>query len=296
MKGAMIKAFGALMCDLWKCSDEAERVLTTAPLKSQIQLFASRFMDHQQQDAQEFLRFLLEGLHEDVNRVTSRPKLIMTDIDDSISVSQKSMKAWERFLRLENSKFVDLFVGQLKSTLRCTVCGHASVTFDQFWNLSLPIPSKTGQVRLQACFELFTKEEVLDGDEKPTCSKCQKLQKCTKGFSIQKFPLILVVHWKRFSSQEMFRGKLDTAVDFSGNRLDLSPYSAGRAPCRYNLYGVVNHSGTLISGHYTACCRHPYTDEWYEYNDSSVHPVTRDNVNSGEGYVFFFELAGSSHG
>ena len=50
---------------------------------------------------------------------------------------------------------------------RCTACGHASVTFDPFWDLSLPIPSKTGQVRLQACFDLFTKEEVLDGDEKP---------------------------------------------------------------------------------------------------------------------------------
>ena len=50
---------------------------------------------------------------------------------------------------------------------RCTVCGHASVTFDPFWDLSLPIPSRSGQLRLQACFDLFTKEEVLDGDEKP---------------------------------------------------------------------------------------------------------------------------------
>ena len=44
------------MCDLWKRSDEAERVLTTAPFKSQIQRFAPRFMGYQQQDAQEFLR------------------------------------------------------------------------------------------------------------------------------------------------------------------------------------------------------------------------------------------------
>ncbi|XP_043232925.1 ubiquitin carboxyl-terminal hydrolase 2-like isoform X2 [Amphibalanus amphitrite] len=295
MKGALIKAFGALMCDLWKRSDEPDRVLTTAPFKSQIQRFAPRFMGYQQQDAQEFLRYLLEGLHEDVNRVTSRPKPITTDIDDSLSASQKSMEAWKRFLRLENSKFVDLFVGQLKSTLRCTVCGHASVTFDPFWDLSLPIPSRSGQVRLQACFDLFTKEEVLDGDEKPTCSKCQKRQKCTKSFSIQKFPRILVVHLKRFSPQERFRGKLNTTVDFSVNGLDLSPYSAGQTPCRYNLYGVANHSGTLFSGHYTAYCRHPYTAEWYEYNDSRVHVMNQRNVNSGEAYVLFFELAGSTH-
>ena len=34
----------------------------------------------------------------------------------------------------------DLFMGQLKSTLRCLHCGHTSVTFDPFWDLSLTIP------------------------------------------------------------------------------------------------------------------------------------------------------------
>jgi ubiquitin carboxyl-terminal hydrolase 2/21 len=68
---------------------------------------------------------------------------------------------------MDNSKVVDIFVGQLKSTLRCTSCGHCSVTFDPFWDLSLPIPVRTGQVRLQQCFDHFTREEVLDGDEKP---------------------------------------------------------------------------------------------------------------------------------
>ncbi|KAF0288994.1 Ubiquitin carboxyl-terminal hydrolase 2 [Amphibalanus amphitrite] len=294
-KGSLMNTFSALIRDMWTSSDETERVLTTAPLKSMIQRLAPRFMGSQQQDAQEFLRYLLQGLHEDVNRVTSRPKPITTDIDDSLSASQKSMEAWKRFLRLENSKFVDLFVGQLKATLRCTVCGHASVTFDPFWDLSLPIPSRSGQVRLQACFDLFTKEEVLDGDEKTTCSKCQTRQKCTRSLSIQKFPRILVVHLKRFSPQERFRGKLNTTVDFSVNGLDLSPYSAGQTPCRYSLYGVANHSGTLLSGHYTAHCRHPYTAEWYEYNDSRVHVMDQRNVNSGKAYVLFFELAGSKH-
>ena len=41
--------------------------------------------------------------------------------------------------------FLDLFVGQLKSELICQFCGYKSVTFDPFWDLSLPIPkvSKT---------------------------------------------------------------------------------------------------------------------------------------------------------
>lgn len=83
------------------------------------------------------------------------------------SDQQKALESWKRYLRMDNSKVVDIFVGQLKSTLRCTSCGHCSVTFDPFWDLSLPIPVRTGQVRLQQCFDHFTREEVLDGDEKP---------------------------------------------------------------------------------------------------------------------------------
>ena len=59
--------------------------------------------------------------------------------------------------------------------------------------------------------------------------------------------------------------------------------------------GVANHSGTLLSGHYTAYCRHPCTAEWYDYNDSRVHVMDQRNVNSGKAYVLFFELAGSKH-
>lgn len=41
-------------------------------------------MGYAQQDAQEFLRYLLEGLHEDVNRVTEKPKPILTEIDEKL--------------------------------------------------------------------------------------------------------------------------------------------------------------------------------------------------------------------
>lgn len=81
--------------------------------------------------------------------------------------AEKAQQSWMRYLRMDNSRIVDIFVGQLKSTLRCTHCQHSSVTFDPFWDLSLPVPQKTGQLRLSQCLDSFTKEETLDGDEKP---------------------------------------------------------------------------------------------------------------------------------
>ncbi|XP_071559088.1 uncharacterized protein [Temnothorax nylanderi] len=288
MKGALIKAFSQVIHELWEVG--GDHVVNTTALKSQIQRFAPRFMGYSQQDAQEFLRYLLEGLHEDVNRVTIKLPPIHGDIPDSYTDMQKAVESWKRYLRSEDSTIVDVFVGQLRSSLRCTSCDHVSVTLDPFWDLSLPIPARSGTVKLSQCLEHFTREEVLDGDEKPTCSKCQMRRKCTKSFSIQKFPKILVIHLKRFSPMERFRGKLNVMVDFPLTGLDLSAFAAPRVPgCTYNLYGVANHSGTTYSGHYTAYCKHPYSGEWHEYNDSRVSVVSTRSVVSSEAYVLFYE-------
>ena len=83
MKGALIKAFSQVIHELWRIG--GDHVINTIAFKSQVQKFAPRFMGYSQQDAQEFLRYLLEGLHEDVNRVKSRPQPIYTDIPDHYS-------------------------------------------------------------------------------------------------------------------------------------------------------------------------------------------------------------------
>ena len=92
---------------------------------------------------------------------------------------QKAAESWRRYLRIDDSRIVDLFVGQLKSTLKCSVCGHKSVTFDPFWDLSLPISdSRCTASTLQQCLEFFTKEEVLDGDEKPVSACIDFFRMC----------------------------------------------------------------------------------------------------------------------
>ncbi|XP_032780533.2 ubiquitin carboxyl-terminal hydrolase 21 [Daphnia magna] len=298
MNGALIKAFAIVLAELWKKDEDEEdsyssSAVNPTALKSQIQKFAPRFMGYNQQDAQEFLRYLLEGLHEDVNRIAVKPRPLEHDISDDLSDSEKAMESWKRYLRRDDSKIVDLFVGQLKSTLQCTVCGHCSVTFDPFWDLSLPIPpSSKSSVKLYHCLDLFGKEEILDGDEKPTCAKCQTRRKCTKKFTIHKFPQILVLHLKRFSPGERFR-KLDASVDFPLTDLDMSAYTSPgikQLPCSYQLYGVINHSGSAYSGHYTASCRHPFSGNWHEYNDSRISNLTPQRVVSSEAYLLFYEL------
>uniref|UniRef100_A0A7N6AVP0 Ubiquitin carboxyl-terminal hydrolase n=1 Tax=Anabas testudineus TaxID=64144 RepID=A0A7N6AVP0_ANATE len=290
---ALMEEFARLTQGLWTSVNEA---ISPSDFKSQIQRYAPKFVGCNQQDAQEFLRFLLDGLHNDVNRVTVRPKVSVEDFDH-LSDDEKGKRMWNMYLEREDSKVVDLFVGQLKSSLTCTDCGFRSTVFDPFWDLSIPIAQKnSGEVTLKDCLRLFTKEDVLDGEERPTCNKCKARKRCTKRFSIQKFPQVLVLHLKRFSDSNNRNSKLTTYVNFPLKELDLREFASENSErAVYNLYAVSNHSGNALGGHYTAYCKNPALGEWYSYNDSRVNPMSSSQVRSSNAYVLFYELAASPH-
>ncbi|XP_032401168.1 ubiquitin carboxyl-terminal hydrolase 2a isoform X2 [Xiphophorus hellerii] len=288
---ALMEEFAKLIQIMW--TSTSSEAVSPSEFKTQIQRYAPRFVGYNQQDAQEFLRFLLDGLHNEVNRVTVRPRGTMEDFDH-LPDEEKGKKMWSKYLEREDSKIVDVFVGQLKSSLTCSHCGFCSTVFDPFWDLSLPITKGYGEVSLMDCMRLFTKEDVLDGDEKPTCYRCKARRRCTKKFTIQKFPKILVLHLKRFSEARR-TSKLSTFVNFPMKDLDLREFASENSTnAVYNLYAVSNHSGTTMGGHYTAYCRNPSSGEWYTFNDSRVTPMSSSQVRSSDAYVLFYELATSS--
>ncbi|KAK7480047.1 hypothetical protein BaRGS_00028684 [Batillaria attramentaria] len=130
MKGHIAQRYGELIKDLWSGTSR-----TVAPLKLRwtIGKYAPRFNGFQQHDSQELLSFLLDGLHEDLNR-----------------------QAWENHLLRNQSLIVDLFHGQLKSQVRCKECGKVSVRFDPYSYLSLPLP-------MDSCIHLEILVNRLDG-------------------------------------------------------------------------------------------------------------------------------------
>ncbi len=124
-------------------------------------------------------------------------------------------------------------------------------------------------------------EEVLDGDNKPVCSTCKEKRRCTKRYTIEKLPKILVLHLKRFSKTR-FNSKINVNIDYPIDGLDMSKYLScfvdgssssytSRPPSSsymYDLYGISLHSGTESSGHYVAYAKHPYNKQWNCFNDS----------------------------
>jgi ubiquitin carboxyl-terminal hydrolase 16/45 len=79
----------------------------------------------------------------------------------------------------------------------------------------------------------------------------------SKQYLIKKPPKVLTLHLKRFMQLGDHLKKIDIHVSFP-RTLDLSPFATSEAQklgLKYNLYGVVEHSGGLSGGHYVAYVR-----------------------------------------
>ncbi|CAG9818736.1 unnamed protein product [Phaedon cochleariae] len=83
-----MKAFAEVIKELWS-EDSTGQGVNMISLKGTIQKFAPCFIGNAQQDSQEFLRFLLLGLHEDINEVIEKPDPKFTDIDDRSGCQRK---------------------------------------------------------------------------------------------------------------------------------------------------------------------------------------------------------------
>jgi ubiquitin carboxyl-terminal hydrolase 2/21 len=118
-----------LMNDMWNPSN---KTVNPTDFKFAFSSKHRMYSGTAQQDSQEFLRYFLDTLHSSLNE-SSKPAPVK--LDDSLSNSEKSDLMWEWYSKVENSMIKDLFVGQLRSTLKCTVCGNESLTFDPFWDL-----------------------------------------------------------------------------------------------------------------------------------------------------------------
>ncbi|CAJ0938811.1 unnamed protein product [Ranitomeya imitator] len=138
MRGEIAKSYAELIKQMWSGKYS---YVTPRAFKTQVGRFAPQFSGYQQQDCQELLAFLLDGLHEDLNRIRKKPYIQLKDADgrpDKVVAEE----AWENHIKRNDSIIVDIFHGLFKSTLVCPECAKISVTFDPFCYLTLPLPMK----------------------------------------------------------------------------------------------------------------------------------------------------------
>ncbi|XP_047428308.1 ubiquitin carboxyl-terminal hydrolase 31 isoform X2 [Mugil cephalus] len=132
-KGEVTEQLSGLVRALWtfEYTPQHSRDFKNAVSKNAIQ-----FKGNAQHDAQEFLLWLLDRVHEDLNTVNpnSRPALKPPIEEDDQSIEGPSPP-------LSAGSFVqELFQAQYRSSLTCPHCQKQSNTFDPFLCISLPIP------------------------------------------------------------------------------------------------------------------------------------------------------------
>ncbi|XP_054160020.1 ubiquitin carboxyl-terminal hydrolase 2-like [Oppia nitens] len=243
--------------------------------------YRNQFKDRQQQhDSQEFLRYLINGLHEEVNVAKQQTKTNNgQQLTDKRQRRPKRDKVWNRYLKfVDNSYLVMMFVGQLKSTIKCSHCESERYNWDIYWDLSLSIPETNDDIDINTCLKEYTDVEVLDNDSMPTCETCQSKRKSFKSLSFSRIPPILIIQLKKFVNDG---NKISKAVTIN-SQLVIKSHN-------YYLFAIICHNGTTCSrGHYTSYCLHNHI--WYLFDDEVVHSIqTMDfNTVSSDAYILFY--------
>ncbi|XP_045400025.1 ubiquitin carboxyl-terminal hydrolase 45 isoform X1 [Lemur catta] len=208
-----------------------------------------------------------------------------------------------------------------------------------FQTLSQSYLTTSKECSVQSCLCQFTSMELLMGKNKLLCQNCtvkkQKYQKETsfaeeraegvytnarKQLLISAVPAILILHLKRFHQAGLNLRKVNKHVDFP-LMLDLAPFCS--ATCKnvnvgekvfYGLYGIVEHTGSMRAGHYTAYVKvrtpsrkllehitgkknvsgmkEPDSElagQWVHISDTYVQVVPESRALSAQAYLLFYE-------
>ena len=210
-----------------------------------------RYRGYQQQDAHEFLRYMLDRLHSELLSilplVSSRRVQVQQEKRPHISFGKSTI-------------VTGIFGGILQNEVTCLACGNKSIKHDPFLDLSLDLPdgdtsstkstdsggnsndtttsssSIPEKCHLLDCLSSFIRLEELEETELYLCPNCKKKQRSTKRFWIRRLPNVLCLHLKRFRWNNYFRTKLDTFVEYPLRGLDMSQYVLSNKVCCYLVF------------------------------------------------------------
>lgn len=225
-----------------------------------------------QNDMPEFLLFMIECIHNSICRGMNVN--IQGDIKNKKdNIANECYKMIKNTYTKEYSEIMELFYGIYISQLNSLdgLINHVC-TPESFFILDLPIPTNKNSPSIYDCFNLYCQSEILEKENAWYNEKTKQKENVQKKISFWSLPNILVITLKRFSFDG--KNKLDTLVNFPIEKLDLSRFVDGYDPQSYiyDLYGVCNHIGSPLGGHYTSfvCNKN---NQWLYCNDTNVNLI-----------------------
>lgn len=134
----LVLTFASLVQDIWSGSVKSYKPKS---LKKALVKVNSNFEGYEQQDAQELIVALVDGLHEDCNRISKKPTFERKDWSPEIPEQTwfEQHREWNNMR--EDSVIDDMFKGFMRNHISCPECGRESLHFEPFKQLMLPLPT-----------------------------------------------------------------------------------------------------------------------------------------------------------
>jgi len=179
--------------------------------------------------------------------------------------------------------FNSMYGGQLVQQIKSKECEHVSERMEPFRAVQIEIKGKSG---LEEGLKAYVEGEVLQGENKYSCTGCNRHVDAVKRACIKEMPDNLIFNLKRFDYDILtgMRTKVNDEFQFP-EVIDMMPYTVDALsnPDQsfpsdvFELVGVIIHSGTAETGHYYSFVRQRPSskdtkDTWVQFND---HDVTR---------------------
>ncbi|CAI5444610.1 unnamed protein product [Caenorhabditis angaria] len=295
--GAAKENLVTCLADLFhNIATQKRRVGTIAPkrfitkLKKENELFDN----YMQQDAHEFLNYLLntisETLIEEKNAEKDRQQRHGTIKKGNITVNlapataglEKNLETAAEKARNETTWIHEIFQGTLTNETRCLCCETVSSKDEDFLDLSVDVEQNTS---ITHCLRVFSETETLCGDQKYFCETCSSKQEAQKRMRIKKPPQLLALHLKRFKYVDSLNRhtKLSYRVLFP---LELRLFNvsddATHGDRLYDLVAAVVHCGaTPNRGHYITLVKS--NSFWLLFDDDIVEKLEISSMEEFSG-------------
>ncbi|XP_013781593.1 ubiquitin carboxyl-terminal hydrolase 10-like [Limulus polyphemus] len=266
-----------------------------------------------QQDAEEVLGFLLNGLHEEMVAVLDNFKNSVdkkcNGHEDNLSNGhitehepEENKNVTINSMCFLDSPISDIFGGQLTTVL--TAGDEISTNLQPFFTLPLDIQADNVQWVNDALAHMTAKESIQDY----TCTETKQEVEAFRQSSFSILPLVLILHLKRFvynrGGPKKILKDVNFSIDLEISEETLSPgvrrkYSA-RALRSYKLFAVVCHEGKDLSkGHYITDVYHVGSGSWLRCDDSTITVITDTQLLSPSPprvpYMLFYRRLDTLH-
>lgn len=243
------------------------------------------FTGYAQNDLPEFLMFIIDCFHNSLMREVEMT-INGKQSNDQDKMAFECYKMMKNMYKKEYSEMLNIFYGIHVSNISSVKNGKIlAMRPEPFSTISLPIPKKR-ETSIYECMDLYCEKERMEGENAWYNEKTKKKEDIDKGIRFWSLPNILIIDLKRF---DMRGRKLRQQVQCPLENIDFSKYVDGynSSSYIYDMYGICNHSGGLMGGHYTALIKNA-NSKWYLFNDTSVKEVNKDKLITPNAYCFFF--------